>query len=158
MVFAGTAGEGAASASAGSQPAERFSHLGIYAGAFDAGQPGGIRWNKTPELSPGVNQRVMGFAVCNGSLYAVTQKRLYQRVSDGPNPQWRLLHDFRDDVAIRAAYGDRLDPGWVYYDHMRALHTVPNPSGAGEALTKSTLVSRTSVMTTPVAEASPVLL
>jgi hypothetical protein len=108
--------------------------LGIYSGAFDAGQPSGIRWGKAPELSPGVNQRFMDFAVCNGSLYATTQKRLYQRVSDGPSPHWKLLLDFRRDSAIRAAYGDKLDPGWAYYDHIRAMRTVPNPSGAGETL------------------------
>ncbi|MGO8800681.1 MAG: hypothetical protein ACLQJL_16550, partial [Roseiarcus sp.] len=79
---------------------------GIFNGVYDRAIPGGIRWSRAPEFSPGsipegefpglkAYPRVTSFAECNGRLYATVGQQIYARV-DGANPRWRLFYTNSD--------------------------------------------------------------
>ena len=79
---------------------------GIFNGVYDRAIPGGIRWSRAPEFSPGsipegefpglkAYPRVTSFAECNGRLYAAVGQQIYERV-DGANPSWRLVYTNSD--------------------------------------------------------------
>jgi poly(A) polymerase len=68
---------------AGANPAP----TGVYAGAYNPASPGKIQWRSSPEFAPSGFQRIMGFAVCNDTLYMATQREVYKRI-DGTNPTW----------------------------------------------------------------------
>lgn len=106
--------------------------LGVYAGRYDATQPGKIRWDATPEFTPTGFQRIMGFAVCNDTLYMATQREVYKRI-DGTNPQWVQVLNLASTANLNQYAGD-LDDYWLLDEDIRGLRTVKNPTGAGQVL------------------------
>ena len=74
---------------------------GVFAGHYDPGAPGLIRWDPDPELdassvsaaSRGLQGRlrVSSFAEANGRLYAAIGQQIFER-ADGPAPRWRLVY------------------------------------------------------------------
>lgn len=107
---------------------------GIYTGVFDANAPGGVRFNTEPEFRPVQSQRVMDFCVVNGTLYAATQKVLYKRAQDGPQPKWVEVWNTMKDSSMRDKYGEGINPGWVKYDHFRAFSSDRDPVTGKESL------------------------
>ncbi|MEM7147218.1 MAG: serine hydrolase [Verrucomicrobiota bacterium] len=94
---------------------------GIYTGTWDSAGSGGIRWSEEPEFRPASMQRVMDFSVVDGVLYAATQRILYRRVEDGPEARWETVLEKRPSNEFVTEHSDGLHPGWVKYDHFRAL-------------------------------------
>ena len=107
---------------------------GIFSGVFDASAPGGVRFSAEPEFRPVQNQRVMDFCVVNGTLYAATQKVLYKRSQDGPQPKWVEVWNTMGDRSLRERYGAGINPGWVKYDHFRAFAADRDPATGKESL------------------------
>lgn len=75
---------------------------GIFAGAYDPGVTGRIRWASSPELAvggidiaafPGLSGRlrISSFAEASGRLYAAIGQQVWVR-EDGATPRWRLLY------------------------------------------------------------------
>jgi hypothetical protein len=48
-----------------------------------------------------------------GSPYAATQKVLYKRAHDSPQPQWREVWNTRRDRSLAGKYGADMNPGRV---------------------------------------------
>jgi len=97
--------------------------LGIYRGVYDAKATGRIAWQASEySVNAGVyspaGERVMGFANCNGALYAATSKRILKR-TDGAVPSWTAVKGYPDEIAASG---------------VRGLTAVPNPSGGGQVL------------------------
>lgn len=107
---------------------------GIFSGTYDAAEPGGIRWNEEPEFRPIQSQRIMDFAVCDGTLFAATQRVLYRRVEDGPTPRWETVLEKRPTGDLIEKYSDGLHSGWAKYDHFRAMGVVGESGGPDELL------------------------
>jgi hypothetical protein len=91
--------------------------LGIYRGVYDARATGRITWQASEYTLPG-GERVMGFANCNGVLYAATSKHILKR-TDGASPSWTAVKDYPNEIAASG---------------IRGLTAVPNPSGNGQVL------------------------
>jgi hypothetical protein len=97
--------------------------LGIYRGVYDAKASGRITWQASEYTvnagvySPG-GERVMGFANCNGELYAATSKHILKR-TDGKSPSWTTVKEYPNEMAASG---------------IRGLTAVPNPSGSGQVL------------------------
>ena len=115
---------------AGANPAP----TGIYAGRYNATVTGKIQWDTTPEFTPPGYQRIMGFAVCNDTLYMATQRQIYKRI-DGVNPpqRWVEVLDLTNPTLLNL-YGQDIDPLWVQEEDIRAFRTIENPSGGSEVL------------------------
>jgi hypothetical protein len=75
---------------------------GVFTGVYDAGVPGQIKWNTTPELDtkgfsvadfPGLSRglRISSFAEAGGRLFAAIGEQVWVR-EDGPAPRWRHLY------------------------------------------------------------------
>ncbi|MBB6430725.1 CubicO group peptidase (beta-lactamase class C family) [Algisphaera agarilytica] len=107
---------------------------GVYSGTWDARDGGSIRWSREPEFKPAAQQRVIGFTVCDDVLYAATQRILYRRHTDGPEPRWETVLEKRASSEFVQNYRDDLHPGWVKYDHFRALGASEYKEGSGEFL------------------------
>jgi hypothetical protein len=107
---------------------------GLYSGVFDANAPGGVRFGAEPEVRPVQTQRVMDFCVVNGTLYAATQKVLYKRAQDGPQPKWIEVWNTRRDRLPVDQFGAGINPGWVKYDHFRAFASDRDPATGKETL------------------------
>jgi hypothetical protein len=70
-------------------------NLGVFSGVYAPGCPSLIDWTDQPEFQQeGKEERVMGFAECNGRLYCSTSSKIYER-TDGPAPAWTLILDVR---------------------------------------------------------------
>jgi uncharacterized sulfatase len=93
--------------------------LGIFSGIYDPDQPGKIRWDKKPELGPGV-MRPMSFAEANGRLYASAGTIVYRRV-DGLTPHWEKTYSHHGETS------------WAM-GGIRGLTAVASPDRAGESL------------------------
>ncbi|MBI3504094.1 MAG: hypothetical protein HY059_04580 [Proteobacteria bacterium] len=97
--------------------------LGIVRGVYDPRVRGRIGW-QSPEhsLSEGVDwqasERAMGFADCNGVLYAATTTKIIRR-TDGPSPTWTVVKEYPNEISASG---------------VRGLSAVPNPTGPGEVL------------------------
>jgi acetyl esterase/lipase len=107
---------------------------GIYSGVFDANAQGGVRFNAEPEFRPVQTQRVMDFCDVNGTLYAATQKVLFKRAQDGPQPKWVEVWNTMSDRSLRDKFGAGINPGWVKYDHFRAFAADRDPATGKETL------------------------
>jgi hypothetical protein len=92
--------------------------LGMLGGVYDPGAPGRIRWEKTPEFSMPVGERVMGFCDCNGILYCASSRHIYQR-ADGAAPSWKEVYFCEKETSPCG---------------IRGLSAVPKPGGSGEVL------------------------
>jgi hypothetical protein len=93
--------------------------LGIFRGVYDAKVPGRIIWQASEfNFNAGVYERVMGFANCNGVLYAATSNRILKR-TDGESPSWASVKEYPSEIAASG---------------IRGLTAVPNPSGSGQVL------------------------
>jgi len=102
---------------------------GIFAGSYDPGVAGGIRWSSAPEFPimaalsdgfPGLTGRlrISSFAEADGRLFAAVGQQVWVR-QDGPSPQWQLLYT---------------NPAPAYSETgLRGLTAVAEPTG-GEAL------------------------
>jgi hypothetical protein len=75
---------------------------GVFAGAYDPGVPGQIKWDTTPELAtkgvgaadfPGLSRglRISSFAEAGGRLFAAIGQQVWVR-EDGSPPQWRRIY------------------------------------------------------------------
>jgi hypothetical protein len=67
---------------------------GIFRGVYDPDALGKVRWQPEPwDTTPAANDRVMGFATCNGKLYATVRAAVYEREVDATSGQsrWKLL-------------------------------------------------------------------
>ena len=103
---------------AGSSP------FGIFSGRYDPSEPGGIRWDLSPEKweidpphkLPGKVQkdRVMSFAENNGKLYATVYNSLYER-QDRLNPVWKKVYEYFPKKNYDGSSG------------LRGLTSVPDP-------------------------------
>lgn len=107
---------------------------GIYAGRYNRNFPGKIEWDTSPEFIPSGFQRIMGFAVCNDTLYMATQRQIYKRV-DGSNPlvRWELVKSLNDSAFI-AFYTQGIDPFWVNEDDIRGFRSIYDSSTNKEVL------------------------
>lgn len=108
---------------AGANPAP----TGVYTGTYNPASPGKIQWSGTPEFMPSGYQRIMGFAVCNDTLYMATQREVYKRL-DGTSPAWVQVLNMAD-TAIVNQYGAGLDPYWLNDEDIRCFRTIKNPDG-----------------------------
>jgi acetyl esterase/lipase len=108
---------------AGANPAP----TGVYAGKYNASVVGKIQWDATPEFIPSGYQRIMGFAVCNDTLYMATQREVYKRI-DGSSPSWVLVLNLATPSII-STYGSNIDPYWLNDEDIRCFRTIKNPSG-----------------------------
>jgi len=68
------------------------SERGSFSGVYDASETGKIRWSATAEFVTPAEERVMGYATCNGVLYCATSGRIYRR-TDGPSPSWTQIYE-----------------------------------------------------------------
>ncbi len=96
-------------------------NYGIFSGTYNKQLPGKIQWNTTPEFIAPLNERVMGFTVCNNIIYCATSDggigHIYKR-SDGTGT-WTL-------VKTLSGAGESED--------LRGLSAVPDPGGNGQVL------------------------
>ena len=97
--------------------------LGLYRGVYDAKAAGRIIWQESEyavndEASSSESERVMGFADCNGVLYAATSKRILRR-TDGSSPVWAVVKEYPNESIASG---------------IRGLTAVPNPAGCGQVL------------------------
>jgi arylformamidase len=113
---------------AGANPAP----TGAYAGRYNAAVAGKIEWDATPEFTPAGYQRIMGFAVCNDTLYMATQREIYKRI-DGVNPQWVQIVNLASPAIINQ-YGSNLDPYWLNDEDIRGFRSIKNPAGTADVL------------------------
>lgn len=103
--------------------------MGIFSGVYDPQQPSRVRWSKTAEFQQqGMEERVMGFAECNGRLYCSTSSKIYER-TDGPNPTWQQLLDIRNET-----WGLPFPRAHLITEDMRALRAIRDAKGDGEVL------------------------
>ena len=97
--------------------------LGIYRGVYDPKATGRILWQASEytvnagAYSPD-GERVMGFANCNGILYAATSKHILKR-TDGASPTWASVKEYPNEISASG---------------IRGLAAVPNPTGRGQVL------------------------
>ena len=92
--------------------------LGVVGGVYDSSVLGRIRWETLPEFQTPPGERVMGFCECNGVLYCATSRYIFQR-TDGSSASWQQVY---------------FCPQENYYQGIRGLTAVSNPSGTGEVL------------------------
>ncbi len=94
---------------------------GIFSGRYNPASPGKIQWNTKAEFITPPNERVMGFTVCNSTLYAATSDggigHIYKR-TDG-SAAWTLV---------------KTTTGGANAEDLRGLSSLPNPNGNGEVL------------------------
>lgn len=115
---------------AGANPAP----TGVYAGRYDVGLPEKIIWDNEPEFTPNGYQRIMGFAVCNDTLYMATQREIYKRVN-GANPSQRWVQVFNlATPAVINLYGANIDPYWLNEEDIRGFRAIEDPLGSGQVL------------------------
>ncbi|NNU16994.1 alpha/beta hydrolase [Parvularcula sp. ZS-1/3] len=93
--------------------------LGITRGLYDPAAIGGIRFDPVPEFTPRGQEKVRGFAVCNGRMYAATDRQILQR-QDGARATWEVLLDLEDLVATRP-YLENLDIYWQKAYHISSF-------------------------------------
>jgi arylformamidase len=105
---------------------------GTYAGRYNATTAGKIDWDATPEFTPAGYQRIMGFAVCQDTLYMATQREIYKRI-DGVNPRWVQVYNLATP-AIISQYGSNLDTYWLNDEDIRGFRAIKNPNGAGQVM------------------------
>lgn len=108
---------------AGANPAP----TGVYAGRYNTSYAGKIQWDTTPEFTPNGYQRIMGFAVCNDTLYMATQREVYKRI-DGTTPSWVQVLNLASPTII-SSYGSNLDPYWLNDEDIRCFRTIKNAIG-----------------------------
>jgi len=97
----------------------------IYRGAYDAGEPGRIRWETSPEYDAQTPDRlrIPNMAVVNGDLYAAIAEDalgnggLYRRL-DGSPGQWELVYRWPYDGGVEG------------YTEMRGLSAIPAAPGS----------------------------
>ena len=92
--------------------------LSVVGGVYDPNVPGRIRWEISPEFQTPPGERVMGFSECNGVLYCATSRYIFKR-TDGSSASWHQVY---------------FSPQENYYQGIRGLTAVSNPSGTGEVL------------------------
>ncbi len=98
---------------------------GVFKGWYDPSVAGKLVFDSIPELETPLDGRVMGFAECNGKLYAASEStdgfndwgEIYER--DNASREWNLV--YRSEIG-----GETED--------LRGLTSIPNPEGAGEVL------------------------
>lgn len=111
----------------------------IFRGAYSAGAPGNVIWEKQPEYrrpdSMSV-QRIPSLAVANGELYASMEMDpqkpgnggVFRRI-DGPQPRWEHFAEWAHEGAdAESRIGHKQDR------QMRGLSAVPAPSHPGREL------------------------
>ncbi len=94
---------------------------GIFSGRYNSAVTGKIQWTQTPEFITPPNERVMGFTVCNGVIYAAT--------SDGG-----IGHIYKRNDATATWTLVKTTTGGAQAEDLRGLSAVPNPNGTGEVL------------------------
>jgi hypothetical protein len=97
--------------------------LGVFAGVYDPGVPGLIRWGTESESGP-VATRPLAIIDANGSLYFSAGSRIYRR-NDGPAPTYTVVYDASEitDESIRSPVGG-----------IRGMSAIPSPDGRGESI------------------------
>jgi arylformamidase len=113
---------------AGANPAP----TGVYAGRYNESEIGKIKWDEKPEFTPSGFQRIMGFAVCNDTLYMATQREVYKRI-DGINPPQRWVQILNlATPSIISTYGTGLDTYWLNDEDIRGFRSIKNPNGGNK--------------------------
>ena len=97
-------------------------NYGIVKGAYNTLSSGKIQWDSVPEVIPPINERIMGFTVCNNILYAASSHvaggtaHIYER-TDGAG-SWTLIDSLTNGTG----------------EDIRGLSAIPNPLGPGQVL------------------------
>ncbi len=114
------------------------SPLGIFAGRYDSSLPEKIVWDSVAEFVPVNFERILGFAECNGTLYAATKSRILKR-NDGDSvaQRWVELINFLD-----APYYGLYSPGIYdinkFDEDIRSFRTTRLNNPTREVLTFTT--------------------
>lgn len=105
-----------------------MTRAGVFRGVYDAGVPGQLRWESTPELPP-TSERVLCAAESNGVLYAAAGSNndptdgnggLYRR-TDGADPHWDVVYEWPITNRNKGT-------------GLRGLTSVPAPTGDHDVL------------------------
>lgn len=114
------------------------SPLGIFAGRYDISNPDKITWDPVAEFLPVNFERILGFAECNGILYAATKSRILRRVDGVAVAQrWVELIDFRDpQYFIPLSQG--LYSKYAADEDIRSFITTKPPDFTNQVLTFTT--------------------
>jgi hypothetical protein len=112
--------------------------LGIFAGRYDATQPNKIVWDNVAEFLPVNYERILGFAECNGVLYAATKSRILKR-NDGHSVSqcWVELIDFKDPQYFNV-YSQGLYSIYANDEDIRSFTTTTLYNPVREVLTFTT--------------------
>jgi hypothetical protein len=102
------------------------SKYGIFSGAFNSAS-NSIAWGATGEAGSVIvdgDARVMGFAACDGQLYATMYDAVMVR-TDGASPSWQTFYQYSGPALPSSSSG------------FRGLTCVPNLNGSGSMLIAS---------------------